>query len=172
MKKIILAVSVLSFFAMPALAQETMAQAAERMKKTRKGSGKVITEDELKNNRAKGYAAASVDGATTPQPAASPAAGAAAASDAPKPKTDDEARAEKKAELEKKMKQWTDFVAETQKAMQTAQTELNDMGGATFGNRRAGLQKIIDEGTQHIAEAQQAIADLQEQARRAGIALR
>jgi uncharacterized coiled-coil protein SlyX len=69
------------------------------------------------------------------------------------------------------MKQWNDFIAETKKAMESAQLELNDLGGATFGNRRAGLQRILDEGSQHVAEAQQSIAELQEQARRAGVAL-
>jgi len=167
--KVLIAVSVLSFFAIPALAQESMAQAAERQKKARKGQTKVITEDELRNNRTKGYSAASVDGATAPQPAASPGAATAAT---PAAKSDDELRAEKKAELEKKMKQWTDFISETKKAMDAAQLEMNDLGGATLGSRRAGLQKIIDEGNQHIAEAQQAMADLQEQARRAGLALR
>lgn len=168
--KLIVAVSVLSFFAIPALAQESMAQAAERQKKARKGQTKVITDDELRGVRSKSYSPASVDGTTSPQPAASPAAGAATA-DAPAVKSDDQQRAEKKAEIEGKLKQWTDFIAETKKAMDQAQLELNDLGGATFGNRRAGLQKILDEGNQHLAEAQQSIADLQEQARRAGIAL-
>lgn len=146
-----------------------MAQAAERQKKARKGQTKVITDDELRSTRSKGYSAASVDGTTSPQPAASPAAPGAATADAPAAKTDDQQRAEKKAEIEGKLKQWNDFIAETKKAMDQAQLELNDLGGATFGNRRAGLQKILDEGNQHIAEAQQSIADLQEQARRAGI---
>lgn len=169
--KLIVAVSVLSFFAIPALAQESMAQAAERQKKARKGQTKVITDDELRGVRSKSYSPASVDGTTSAQPAASPAAAGTAAPDAPAAKSDDQQRAEKKAELEAKLKQWTDFIAETKKAMDQAQLELNDLGGATFGNRRAGLQKILDEGNQHLAEAQQSIADLQEQARRAGIAL-
>jgi DNA repair exonuclease SbcCD ATPase subunit len=163
--KVIAAVSALSLLALPVSAQESMAQAAERQKKARKGQTKVITEDELRNLRTKGYVAPSVDGVAAPPPTAPGAAPAV------KEKSDEEQRAERKADLDKKVKQWTDFIAETKKAMDTAQAELNDLSSLTFGDRRAGLQKILDEGNQHIAEAQQAIADLQEQARRAGIAV-
>lgn len=166
--KAIVAVSALSLLALPAMAQETMAQAAERQKKARKGQTKVITDDELKGVRTKGYVAASADG--TPQPNASPAA-TGAPGDAPAAKSDEEQRAEKKAEIEKKIKQWTEFIADTKKSMDEAQFELNDLASNTFGSRRAGLQKIIDEGNQQVAEAQQAVADLQEQARRAGLAV-
>lgn len=168
--KAIVAVSALSLLALPAAAQETMAQAAERQKKARKGQTKVITDEELKGVRTKGYVAASAEGAA-PQAAASPAATGAASPDAPATKSDDEQRAEKKAEIEKKIKQWTDFIAETKKSMDEAQLELNDLSSNTFGSRRAGLQKIIDEGSQHLAEAQQAVADLQEEARRAGLTI-
>ncbi len=165
--KTIAAVSALSLLALPLAAQETMAQAAERQKKARKGQTKVITEDELRNLRTKAYVAPSVDGAAPPA-AGQPAPGAAPAA---KEKTDDEQRAEKKAEIDKKVKQWTDFIAETKKAMDRAQLELNDLSSATFGDRRAGLQRILDEGNQHIAEAQKQIAELEEQARRGGIAV-
>jgi DNA repair exonuclease SbcCD ATPase subunit len=165
--KLIAVVSLLSFSAIPAVAQESMAQAAERQKKARKGQTKVITDAELRRGGNKAYSPASVDGAPAqPATAADPAA---ATTDAAPAKTDDQQRAEKKAEIEKKIKQWNDFIAETKKTMDQAQTELNDLGGATFGSRRAGLQRIIDEGAQHLAEAQQSIADLQEQARRSGI---
>src|SRR5262245_18872843 len=167
--KTIAAVSVLARLALPAAAQESMAQAAERQKKARKGQTKVITEDELRNNRSKGYSATSVDGAapaaTTGQ-AATPAGTPAA-----KEKTYAEVRAEKKTEFDQKIKQWTDFIADTKKQMERAQLELNDLSSATFGDRRAGLQRILDDGNQHVAEAQKEIANIEEQARRAGIAV-
>ena len=166
--KTIAAVSALSLLALPVWAQETMAQAAERQKKARKGQTKVITEDELRNVRTK-YVAPAVDGAPPPATAGQPAAPGAAP--AAKEKTDAELRAEKKAEIDKKVKQWTDFIAETKKAMDRAQLELNDLSSATFGDRRAGLQRILDDGNQYIADAQKQIADLEEQARRAGIAV-
>jgi DNA repair exonuclease SbcCD ATPase subunit len=169
--KLIAVVPVLSLLALPAVAQESMAQAAERQKKARTGQTKVITDAELRNNRSKAYNPASVDGAA---PAASAETGAptpAAPGASAAPKSPDQLRAEKKAELEGKIKQWDDFIAETTKAMEGAQAELNDLRDATLGNRRAGLQRVLDEGNQHIAEAQQTIADLREQARRSGVAL-
>ncbi len=164
--KLIATLSVVSLFAVPAVAQESIAQAAERQKKARRGQTKVITDDDLRNTRSKAYSPAAVDGAPA-QPAAVP--GPAAAAEAPAAKSDDQLRAEKKAELQEKMKQWSDFIAETKKAVDQAQSELNNLSAATFGNRRAGLQKIVEEGNAHIAEAQQSIAELQEQARRSGI---
>ena len=166
--KIIAAVSTLSLFAIPAVAQESMAQAAERQKKARTGQTKVITDAELKSNRNKAYSAAAVDGAAA-QPAPPATSGTTATTPGAASKSDDQQRAEKKAEIEAKIKQWTDFIAETRKATEQAQAEMNDLRDATLGNRRAGLQRIVDEANQHIAEAQQAIAELQEQARRGGI---
>ena len=164
--KIIAAVSVMSLFAIPAVAQESMAQAAERQKKARTGQTKVITDSDLRSNRGKGYSAAEVDGAAaqpTTAAATTPATPAAAS------KSDDQVRAEKRAEIEAKIKQWNDFIVETRKSADQAQAEMNDLRDATLGNRRAGLQRIIDEANQHIVEAQQTITDLQEQARRSGI---
>jgi hypothetical protein len=165
--KIIAAVSSLTLFAIPAVAQESMAQAAERQKKARTGQTKVITDAELKSNRSKAYSPATVEGAAA-QPTTA-ATSATATTPGAAPKSDDQQRAEKKAEIEAKLKQWTDFIAETRKSMDQAQAEMNDLRDATLGNRRAGLQRILDEANQHIAEAQQAITELQEQARRSGI---
>lgn len=171
--KTIAAVAVLSLLAPPLLAQEpSLAELAERQKKARKGQTKVITEHELRNLRTKAYVPVATDAATSPHSAASPAA-SGAASGAPAAKSDEELRAEKKAEIDKKIKQWTDFIAETKKAMDEAQRELNDLSSLTFGSgsggRRGGLQRVIDEGKQHIAEAEAAIAALEEEGRRAGI---
>jgi uncharacterized coiled-coil protein SlyX len=164
--RIIATVSVMSLFAIPAVAQESMAQAAERQKKARTGQTKVITDSDLRSNRGKGYSAAEVDGAAA-QPTT--AAAATAATPAAASKSDDQVRAEKRAEIETKIKQWNDFIVETRKSADQAQAEMNDLRDATLGNRRAGLQRIIDEANQHIVEAQQTITDLQEQARRSGI---
>lgn len=155
--------------AVPLLAREqSLAELAERQKKARKASGqtKVITEDDLKRVGTP-YVPASTSGEAVKPEASAGASGATA--DKPAEKSPEEQRAEKRAEIDKKLKQWTDFIAETKAQMDQAQLELNDISSLTWGNRRAGLQKILDEGAQHIAEAQQAIADLQEEARRAGI---
>lgn len=158
-----------SVVALPVLAQETsLAAAAEKQKKARTGQTKVVTEDDLRGLRT-GYVAAQASGtsgtaAEAPKPGASPAAGE-------KPKTDDEIKAEKKAGIAKQMKQWTDFIADTRKGMASAQLELNDLSNYTAGNRRAGLQKILDEGNKLIADAEGEIAKLEEEARRAGISV-
>jgi hypothetical protein len=156
--------------ALPALAQEpSLAEAAAQQKKARKGEPiKVITDYDLQGVRSRNYVApeASPTGAT---PAAKPA-DAGTAKTAPA-KTEDQLRAEKKAEIDQKIKQWDGFIAETQKSMDEAQLELNDLSSLTYGGRRAGLQMILDDGAKHIAEAKQAIADLAEEARRAGLPL-
>src|SRR5688572_2025077 len=105
--KIIAAVSTLSLFAIPAVAQESMAQAAERQKKARTGQTKVITDAELKSNRSRAYSPATVDAAAA-QPTTPAASGTTATTPGAAPKSDDQQRAEKKAEIEAKLKQWTD----------------------------------------------------------------
>jgi hypothetical protein len=153
---------------LPAFAQEsTLAEAAAQQKKARKGAAtKVITDTDLQDVRTKAYVAAESSGtnATQEKPAAN-----LNAQKGPPAKTDDQVRAEKKAEIEAKIKQWDGFIADTQKEMDKAQLELNDLSSLTFGNRRAGLQQILDEGAKHVAEAKQAIEDLTEDARRAGV---
>jgi len=163
------AVVAFSVISVPLAAQETsLAAAAEKQKKARTGQTKVVTEEDLRGNRS-GYVAAQASGtssatAEAPKPGASPAAGE-------KAKTDDEQKAEKRAAISKQMKQWTDFIADTRKSMAGAQLELNDLSNYTAGNRRAGLQKILDEGNKLIADAEAEIAKLEEEARRAGISV-
>jgi predicted nucleic acid-binding Zn-ribbon protein len=163
--KVIAAVSALSLLTLPVAAQESMAKAAERQKKARKGQTKVITEDELRNLRTKGYVAPSVDGAAAPAPTAPGAAPAA------KEKSDEEQRAEKKAAIEKKIREQSEYAGDIRKQLDDAQVELNDLSTMTLGGRRTELMRLLDEGKKKIAELEQGIADLQEQARRAGIAV-
>lgn len=163
------AIVAFSVISLPLVAQETsLAAAAEKQKKARTGQTKVVTEDDLRSLRT-GYVAAQAGGsggttADAPKPGASPASGE-------KPKTDDEVRAEKKAAFQKQIKQWTDFIADTQKEMASAQSELNDLTNYVQGNRRAGMQKILDEGAKHVADAEAEIAKIEEEARRAGISV-
>ena len=165
--KLIVVVPVLSLFAIPAAAQESLAQAAERQKKARTGQTKVITADELRSSRSKAYSPTSVDGAAPANPAPTDATAAPAAAT----KTDAEQRAEKKAEIEEKIKLSTEHVAETRQKMEQAQNELNDLTNITFGGRRDALLKVLEDGAKQIADTEQSIADLREQARRSGIAI-
>ena len=160
--------------AVPASAQ-SLAEAAAKERERRKGkTTKVVTDQEL---RGAGRHLTSLDGGApvgepSPAPAdsASPAPGAQPAAAAPQ-KSDEELRAEKKADLEKRLKQQNDIIAATRKMMEQAQLELNDTGNLTFGGRREALMKIMEEHQKEIAQAEATIEQIREEARRAGIAL-
>jgi len=155
--------------ALPAAAQETsMAQAAEKQKKARRGDTKVLTEADLRT--AGGARLAVPVGEAPATDASAPTAAAGAAG--PREKSDDEKRAERKAEIEKKIQEARARIEELQKTIGQAQLELNDVSNYTYGPRRGGIQKLIDDSQKEIAAQNQAIADLQEQARREGIAAR
>jgi hypothetical protein len=159
----------LGLVAPPLAAQESLAQAAERQKKARTGQTKVITEDELRNNRSKAYSPPSVDGAPD-QPAAQPSPGAGG-KPAAKELTEEEQRAKSKSDIEKQIKDHADYIAVINKQLADAQLELNDIATMTFGGRRTELMRLLDEGKAKIAEVEGQIAELQEKARRAGIAV-
>jgi DNA repair exonuclease SbcCD ATPase subunit len=147
---------------------QSIGELAEKQKKARKGQpAKVITAEDLKNPRAR----VEIPPAQEPSGgAASEAAKPPAGADAAKPeKTEEEQRAEKRAEIEKKIKEHQDRIADVRAQMDAAQTELNDLSTLTYGGRREALMKLLAEGEAEIAKANQAIADLQEQARRAGL---
>jgi hypothetical protein len=158
-----------------ALAQEksTLAEQAEKTKKDREkkrkqagtsGPTKVLTNDDLRSAQGNvivlgGVPASSATGA--------PAAGAAAAEP-----TDAETREQKRADLQAQLDAQADFIKRLRESADQTQSELNDLGNYVFGGRRAALAQIVEERQKQIAEAEQAIADLEEQARRAGVSLR
>lgn len=153
--------------ALPAAAQETsLAQAAEKQKKARRGDTKVFTEADLR----------SASGSRLAVPAGTAVAAEAPAASASAPgkqeKSDEEKRAERKVEVEKKIQEARARIEELNKAISQAQLELNDVSNYTYGPRRAGIQKFIADSQKEIAAQNQAIADLQDQARREGIAAR
>jgi len=157
--------------ALPAAAQETsLSQAAEKQKKARHGDTKVFTEADLRS--ASGSRLAVPAGsASAAEASAAPAAVAATAS-GQKDKTDEEKRADRKAEIEKKIQEARARIEELNKAISQAQLEMNDVSNYTYGPRRAGVQKFIEDSQKEIAAKNQAIADLQAQARQEGIAVR
>jgi hypothetical protein len=158
--------------AVPASAQ-SLAEAAAKERERRKGkTTKVVTETDL---RSSGRPTATPpelapSGDAAPAGSASPAPGASPAAEAPQ-KTDEELRAEKKTDLERRLKQQNDIIEATRKMMEQAQLELNDTGNLTFGGRREALMKIMEEHQKEIAQAEAAIEQIREEARRAGIAL-
>jgi hypothetical protein len=153
----------------------SLGEIAERTKKERearragKPAVKVITEADLKaHSWGTTESEAAPAGATT---ATTPAA-APGAPDARKEKTDDEIRAEKRQQIEKQIAEQVEIAGIVRKAMDDAQRELNDPSTAyVFGSRGAALQKLLDDGQVELKKSAQAIADLEEQARRQGIAV-
>jgi hypothetical protein len=145
----------------------SLGELAERTKKEReaKRAGKpaprVITDADLRSH------------SFAPSDTPSEDAAAAATSAPAKPeKTDDELRAEKRQEIEKKIADQRETQAIVHKAMAAAQLELNDPTTVTmYGTRGAALQKILDDGLVELKKTEQAIADLEEEARRQGIAV-
>lgn len=152
----------------PAVAQE-LAKAAEKQKKARRGDSKVYTEADIRGGPSSSRLAVPPGAARA---SGAPAGQAAAASGGAGEKSDDELRAEKKAEVEKKIQDARTRIADTRKAIENAQLELNDVSNYTYGPRRAQIQKFIEDGQKEIAAQEQSIADLEEQARRAGIPIR
>ena len=150
----------------------SLGELAERTKKEReaKRAGKpaprVITDADLKS-----HTLAPSDTTVADADAAS-ATVTSGAADAKTEKTDDQRRAEKRQEIEKKIADQRETQAIVHKAMEAAQLELNDPTTATmFGTRGAALQKILDDGLVELKKTEQAIADLEEEARRQGIAV-
>jgi hypothetical protein len=85
--------------------------------------------------------------------------------------TEEEARAQRLAELRKQVEVENKVIAVVQEAMQQAAAELNDLTSLTFGGRRAYLAKIMEDGQKELANSQQVLADLEEKARRDGFVL-
>jgi hypothetical protein len=162
-----LAVAVLLFAAGP-LGAQSLPEAAEKQKKERKGQAKVYTEDDL---RKAGARTATPQELAPSADQAKPDAAGAAAKPKTDEKTDDQLRAEKKAEFDKKIKDQQDLIAQVRKMMDDAQRELSDLSNYTVGSRRGALIKVIDDGNAEIAKANAAIADIEEQARRAGVSV-
>jgi hypothetical protein len=141
----------------------------EKKKKTSgtPGTAKVYTEDDLRT--AHGNASVVEDSSA---PAAGATASAGEAGSASKAPTDAELREQKRASLQAQLDAQADFIKRLREAADANQSELNDLSNYLFGGRRANLARAVDERNQQIAQAEQAIADLEEQARRAGVALR
>ena len=58
------------------------------------------------------------------------------------------------------------------KAMDDAQLELNDVNTVTkYGSRKDALQKILEDGQAELKKADQALAQIEEEARREGISV-
>lgn len=147
------------------------AEKARREREARKGQkARSYTETDLRGGGAPANAAGSEVSGSGAAPAASPSPGAPGAKKAEK--SDDELRADKKADFEKRIAEQVTRMDTIKKAMDEAQTELNDATTSTnYGPRRTALQKLLDDGQTELAKSRQTIADIEEEARRAGISV-
>lgn len=172
------ALALAACLAVPAasFAQEntSLAEQAEKTKKDREkkkdsqpsGPAKLYTNDDLRTAHGNvivlGGAASS---------AATPAAGASPSVPASKEPTEEELRAQKRADLQAQLDAQLDLVKRLRESVNEIQTELNDLSNYMYGGRRFYLRQTLEGRQKQIAEAEQAISDLDEQARRAGVSL-
>lgn len=78
-------------------------------------------------------------------------------------------RSQRRSELQRQVDAQVKVIGVVQRAMADAQSELNDLTQLTFGNgRRAQLIQLVEDGQRELALAEQAIAGLEDQARRNG----
>lgn len=148
-----------------AQAEQSIAEAAAKEKERRKATRSAKEYGEADLAKARNPAD---DLATTSGPAASPSPRPGAAGR--REKTDAEVRAERKAGYEKRIADKVAVMDVVRKAMADAQLELNDMTTLTqFGSRKESLQKILDDGAAELKKGEDAIAAIEEEARRAGI---
>ena len=109
------------------------------------------------------------------QPSAEPAKeGQAAAKEEPPESDQREAR---RKEIQDQIDSSSNMIKTWQEQIDTAQRELNDLTDYTFSmpgtttGRRAALLKLIDEGNGKIKTAKEKIEQLEDEARRAGVAV-
>lgn len=154
-------------FAAPAPAQEpeeSLTEAAAKEKDRRKATpnARAFTESDLAKARKPGDDLAAPETAASPSPSPSPGG--------KREKTEEELRAEKRAGYEKRIAEKVAVLEVVRKAMADAQLELNDMTTLTqFGSRKDALQKILDDGAVELKKGDEAIAAIEEEARREGI---
>jgi hypothetical protein len=150
-------------------AAESLPEAAAKEKERRRASAKTKTYTEADLGKAGSTRPAPVSAVepSTPEATPTPAPGPGA-----REKTDDEIRAEKKAEFEKRIAAEVKVTEAVRKAMDEAQLELNDPTTLTqFGSRKEALQRILDDGQAELKKSEAAIAAIEEEARRQGISV-
>src|SRR5262245_22365007 len=122
------------------VATESLPDAAQREKERRKSTSKAKVYTDASVPKPVGTGFERVGEAAEPSSEASPAPAA-------REKTVDEIRAEKKTAYEKRIGDHVKTIEVVRKAMDDAQSELNDINTITkFGSRKDALLKILDDG--------------------------
>lgn len=152
----------------PPAATQSLAEAAERAKKERKGKpAKVITESDLRR-------AGTGPGTVTEAPVASetsetsetPAKEGAPAAPAKTEKTEEELRAEAEANWRERLQKAQADVTRLNAEAAQIQTALNDLSQNLYGATRTGMLSRLEEVKKQLSAAQQSVTDLEEEGRR------
>ena len=176
--RILFAVSLVLSFAASGFAQSSedensLAGLADRSKQKSEQS-KVITGDDLRQaggKRRNAPESVSANPSSSGEAEVEPAAGEA---EAEPEKTEDEIRADLKADFQSSLEFHRANIEKLRKAKQEAEADLGDLATATpsvTSTRRSKQMKLLVDIDRQIAEQEQAIADVKEQARRAGVRL-
>jgi len=153
---------------------QSLASLAQSAKRARAGpAAKVYTESDLRAARGRvSFVVTEAVEEPALEPAFDPLFDEGGLGEAgPLAPTAEEARSQRRAELQKQVDEQNRIVAAVRQAMEAAQAELNDLTQLTFGGRRAYLVQIVEDGQRELAKAGQAVADLEDQARRDGFFL-
>jgi hypothetical protein len=145
--------------------------------KEKKPPKKVITEEDLRAGR--GSRGTVSVGTPDAQPSAEPAKEGEAAKTAPAAEEPSEAdkRETRRKEMQAEIDHESANVTQLQRQIDTAQKELNDLSDYTYSmpgtntGRRAALLKLIEDANAQIKTSNEKIEQLQDEARRAGIAV-
>ena len=162
-----------SGFAQSSEDEDSLAGLAERSKK-KSAQSKVITEDDLRRAGGKRRNAPESVPANPSSSGTKADAQAQGEGEAEPEKTDDELRADLKAEIQSDLAFHRGNINTLRKAKQDAQAELADQTSSTPSvttTRRSKLMLLVEDIDRQIAEQEQAIAEVEERARRAGIRL-
>jgi hypothetical protein len=168
-------VVICALLAPPPSSAQSLAEAAAKEKARRKAltPGKVYTEADLR--RAGGEAppastAAATDETATPEGTeASPKPEAApGAAGAEKPKSDDEIRAEKQKDWNKRVAKANEEISRLNTEIAAIEAAVGDIRQNLYGSSRAAQMTRLAEDKEHLATAQKTLEDLQEEGRRNG----
>ena len=165
-------------------AAQSLAEIAAKEKERRKGTGKVITESDL---RKAGHGDQSFDSdtssdtssdtdSTAPADGQTAAEGTGEKKPAAKPEKDDnDKRADRQAALQKEVDAERAHVEGIKRDIATRETELSDptfIADAATTGRRAALQKFVDDAKAAVATHEAQIEKLLGQARSEGVSIR
>jgi len=154
---------------------QSLAEIAAKQKEKKKGkSTRVFTEDDLKKGTARGFTSGDSSeptGESGSQPSAegtaAPAAAEGAGAQAPQ-KSEDELRAERQTAWREKIQKARDNVTQLTAEVGRLEAALSDLTVPVYGATRTTRVEAHQKAKQQLAAAQQAVADMEEEGRRAG----